>query len=73
MNIYLAEVDPAVSGVPNVTALEIQEVDGGYFLVQYSEGRHYVGDSWHETYSDAVDQACRQYSLPKTAWRCKSV
>ena len=69
MNVYRAEVDPAVSSVPDVTVLEIQEVDGGCFLVQYADGRRYVGDSWHETYSDAVNQASRQYRTPETAWR----
>jgi len=55
----------AVAPFPRPDRAEIQceGSDGPCFLIRYTTDGKFCGDTWHETFSDAIDQAKLEYGL----------
>jgi hypothetical protein len=48
--------------------LHIRQTSNGYFLESTSSNQHFNGDTWHQSYEQAVAQAQTQFGVTSNAW-----
>ena len=56
-------------GHPNLVVIESDKYDtSGFYLYRYDDNNNCVGDTWHTTLDDALDQATYEYESNLSKW-----
>jgi hypothetical protein len=62
--IHTAGIGGARLPVPQLLVIETRS--DGYFLIRYTDGGAFAGDTWHESFEDAVSQS--QFEFGAADW-----
>ena len=55
--------------MPPARYLLIEELDEGHFLFRFAGDGSDGGDTWHESFEDALEQAAFEYGLTEDSWQ----